>query len=189
MKPPKTHDQGNKWSNNAMKDIISNRKSLFKVALFVMVFFFGSNCQAQSWSNMTSWIQNQGWEFLATIAHPNGEIRSHRIVSIGSDEIILEISFTGPSGQRYTSKYGIEKGIYNGTAYFSRVRVYSDDFFNTSFIVWDHFPKFHGMLFSELLGNDGLGKKWYGSNYWDDLARGQKAAFALQLEFLTYWAN
>ena len=147
----------------------------------------GVYCQAQSWSDMTSWFRYHGVEILAIYAHPVADMVDYEIVNTTSNSIVVKIHFEGALSD-YTSKYEIVKGMYNGQAYFQTVRVLSDDFLGTSFVTWDSAPKVHSRMFDEILGSS-LGYQLYGAYSFENLSLNKKAAFGLFMEFLGYYAD
>lgn len=155
-----------------------------KILMVVMFIFTGALCQAQSWSEMTSWFRNQGVEYLAVYAHPVADMVDYKILSSTSSNIIVAIEFEGVLTD-YISKYEILKGTYDGVPYFQTIRVLQDDAFGTSFVTWSAAPKVHSLIYDQM---DEAGELW-GESLFSNLSPNKKAAAALCFEFWRYYMD
>lgn len=160
-------------------------KSICRIVVMFVFFVLGVRCQAQSWSDMTSWFRNRGYELLAVYAHPTDDMVSHEIVSTSSSNIIVKIRFEGII-RYYTCKYEIIRGDYDGVTFFKTVKVLDEGSFPTSFDAWNMMPRAFSSIYSQM---DDVMPKLYGERSFNDLSLGKQAAFALFVEFLSYYLD
>jgi hypothetical protein len=149
--------------------------------LAIFTFMFGSlvaNAQSWNWSDCVDWLRYEGFETLATLAHPTNDMKSYSIDQTSPD-VIVKINFEGTFVD-FSVTYKIVRGDVNGKPYFKDVKVLSERTLIKSFIAWNEAPKFHPQIYRD-------NQFWYfydGVRNFEDLPLGKKAAAALTMEFV-----
>ena len=150
----------------------------------LLVFFLCAyfSCFAQSWSEMTRWVETRGKYKLAEIAHPSDYANDRVLgysVSSSSSSITVRVRYQGWTGA-YTDTYEIVKGVYDGQPYFRKIRV--DEPYDPLFSAFN------------AIDNFGIGYEnayyrmeaafLYGDEKYNYLSKYEKAAFILFTLFL-----
>lgn len=156
------------------------RKILLSIVLLLCAQV--SFAQSWSWNDMIRWVKDTGKYKLAEMAHPydyaNEKVLSYS-VSSSSSSITVTIKYQGFLGP-YTDEYEVVRATYNGHDYFRRIRVEEPyDPVTYAFKGIDSFGVGYenAYLKAEI-------SHLYGNERFNNLSRGEKAAFILMSYFL-----
>ena len=156
------------------------RKRLL-IWLLMPLLFFTQGASAQTWFEMCQWVRGEGKYKLAEMAHPRDYEKNGILscsVEYSSSSITVSMRFRGYTHD-YTDMYTINKGVKNGRTYFRNILIQEE--YDPLFAAFRSIDNF-GVGYENAYYRRSGPELYDGSNF-NDLSRGEKAAFVLSILF------
>ena len=92
--------------------------------------------KAQSTSDAIRWFERTGKHILAECGHPLDNADYIEILSTSNEKIVVEITYSNFL-TKYTDRYTLFFGRYDGYTYFRSIQVNNNNIFRRAFDTWD----------------------------------------------------
>lgn len=164
--------------------IMKTKKNVFRLNRMLMAIAFilsSMTVNAQyswDWGDCLDWLRYEGFETLATYAHPTNDLKNYYIEE-SSPDVIVRFDFDGTFVD-FSATYKIVRAFYNGKPYFKDVKVLREHSLIRPFTAWSSYPRLHPQIYKD----NNFYVFYDGVTSFEELPLGKQAAAALTMEFV-----